>query len=105
MEDMPTPTSIEDYFTTSFSKGLLLKKLNKEKYAGADKDEYLKGMKESAGMGMPMTTTYIINLPRPAKKVEGKNVKLSDDKKKVTVATDIDDFFDDPSKFEFRIEY
>jgi hypothetical protein len=105
MEDMPSPTSIEDYFTTSFSKGLLIKTLNKEKYAGVQNDEYLKGMKESAGMGMPMTTTYIINLPRPAKKTEGKNVKLSDDKKKVTIETDIDDFFDDPSKLEFRIEY
>jgi hypothetical protein len=105
MEDMPSPTSIEDYFTTSFSKGLLVKTLNKEKYDSVQNDEYLKGMKESAGMGMPMTTTYIINLPRPAKKVEGKNVKLSEDKKKITVATDIDDFFDDPAKLEFRIEY
>ena len=105
MEDMPSPTSIEDYFNTSFSKGLFVKTLNKEKYAGVGKDEYLKGMKESAAMGMPMTTTYIINLPRPAKKAEGKNVKLSVDKKKVTIETDIDDFFDDPTKLEYRIEY
>jgi hypothetical protein len=105
MEDMPSPTSIEDYFTTSFSKGLLVKTLNKEKYASVENDEYLKGMKESAGMGMPMTTTYIINLPRPAKKTEGKNVKLSENKKKVTIETDINDFFDDPAKLEFRIEY
>ena len=105
MEDMPEPTSVEDYFTMSFSKGLLVKKLNKEKYAGVENDKYLKGMKESAGMGMPMTTTYIINLPRPAKKTEGKGIKLSPDKKKVTIESDIDDFFDDPAKIEFRIEY
>ncbi len=105
MEEMPSPTSIEDYFTMSFSKGLLIKKLDKEKYAGAANDKFLNGMKESAGMGMPMTTTYIINLPRAAKKAEGKNVKLSADKKKVTIETDIDDFFDDAAKFEFRIEY
>jgi len=105
MEEMPSPTSIDDYFTLSFSKGLLVKTLNKEKYADAANDKYLNGMKESAGMGMPMTTTYIINLPRPAKKAEGKNVKLSADKKKVTIETDIDDFFDDTAKFEFRIEY
>jgi hypothetical protein len=105
MENMPAPSSTEDYFSTRFSNGLLVKTLNKEKYAGAENDEYLKGMKESAGMGLPMTVTYVINLPRPAKKVEGKNVKLSEDKRKVTIKTDIDDFFDDPAKMEFRIEY
>jgi len=105
LEDMPTPTSIEDYYTTSFSKGSLIKTLNKEKYASVAKDEFLKGMKESAAMGLPMTSTYIINLPKPAKKAEGKNVKLSEDKKKVTIVADIDDFYDDPSKLEFRIEY
>lgn len=105
LEDMPPPTSIEDYFTTSFSKGSLVKTLNKEKYASVGDDEFLKGMKESAAMGLPMTTTYIINLPKPAKKAEGKNLKLSEDKKKVTIVADIDEFFDDPTKLEYKIEY
>jgi len=103
--DMPAPTSIEDYFTTSFSKNLLVKTLNKEKYATVENDEFLKGIKESAAMGLPMTATYIFNLPKPAKKAEGKNVKLSEDKMKVTVVADIDDFFNDPSKLEFSIKY
>ncbi|MES1198215.1 MAG: hypothetical protein ABUL41_02955, partial [Chitinophagaceae bacterium] len=105
LKDMPAPTSVEDYFTTSFSKGLLVKTLNKEKYAKVSDDEFLKGMKESAAAGLPMTATYIINLPKPAKKTEGKSIKLSDDKKQVTIVADIDDFFDDPSKLEYRIEY
>ncbi len=103
--DMPERSSFDDYFTMVYSNGVMEKKLNKEKYANAGNDEYLKNIKEAAGMGVPMTATYIINLPRPAKKAEGKNVKLSDDKKQVTVKADIDDFFDDPSKLEFRIEY
>jgi hypothetical protein len=105
LEDMPAPSSLDDYFTTSFSNGILVKTLNKEKFAGVQNDEFLKAMKQSADMGLPMTATYIINLPRPAKKAEGKNVKLSDDRKKVTVVVDIDDFFDDPTKLEYRIEY
>ena len=72
LEGAPPITSFDDYFISSFSNGLLVKKLNKEKYASVDSDEYLKGMKESAGMGIPMTSTYVINLPRPATKVEGK---------------------------------
>lgn len=105
MENMPAPSSIDDYYTVSFSNGLLIKALDKEKFAKADSDEFLKGMKQSSAMGLPMTATYIINLPRPAKKTEGKNIKVSDDKKKITVVADIDDFFDDPSKLEYRIEY
>ena len=58
-----------------------------------------------SGMGSPITVNYVINLPRPAKKVEGKAAKLSEDKQKVTVSVTSDDFFDDPSKFEYRIEY
>jgi len=104
--DMPEPTSFDDYFNIDYSNGLLLKKLNKEKYdSAAANDEYLKAMKESGSMGLTMSSTLVINLPRPATKVEGKNVKVSDDKKKIIVKADIDDFFDDPAKMEFRIEY
>ena len=105
IEDVPVPSSFDDYFSLDFSKGLLVKILNKEKYAGVANDVFLKNMKESATMGIPMTATYVINLPRVAIRVEGKNAKLSDDKKKVTIKADIDDFFDDPATMEFRIEY
>ena len=102
---MPESSSFDDYFTLEFSKGELKKKLNKEKYAGVDKDEFLNGMKQAGAMGIPVISTYIINLPRPAQKAEGKNVKLSEDKKKVTVLTSLDDFFDNPETLEFKIKY
>ena len=56
-------------------------------------------------MGMPISFKTIINLPKPAKKAEGKGVKLSDDKKKITIEGTLDDFFEDPSQFEYEIEY
>jgi len=102
---MPEVTSIDDYYTYEFSNGELKKKLNKEKFTGAANDEYLKGIKEAAGMGLEMKATYIINLPRPAKEAEGKGIKLSEDKKKVTIVVSIDDFFDDPSLLEYKIKY
>jgi hypothetical protein len=104
-DEMPAPTSFDDYYTMSFSNGVLTKTLNKEKYAVVADDQYLKSLKEAAGMGLAMKANYIINLPHPASKAEGKGVTLSENKKQVKVSADIDDFFDDPSKLEFRIEY
>ncbi|MDZ4792658.1 MAG: hypothetical protein SGI83_00110 [Bacteroidota bacterium] len=105
MDQMPEPSSFDDYYTLEFSNGELTKKVNKEKYAGVESDEYLKGIKQTASMGLTMKATYVINLPRPATKAEGKNVKLSDDKKKVTISADIEDFFEDPASLEFKIKY
>jgi len=104
-EQMPEFSSFDDYYTMEFSNGELTKKVNKEKYAGVESDEYLKAMKEASSMGLPMKANYIINLPRPATKAEGKNVTLSADKMKVTISADVDDFFDDASSLEFKIKY
>ncbi len=105
MGGMPEPTSFDDYYTIEFSEGELTKKVNKEKYASAESDEFLKGVKDMGSLGLTMKANYIINLPRPAQKAEGKNVKLSEDKKKVTISADIDDFFADASSLEFKIKY
>ncbi len=104
-EDVPPVTSFDDYYKLSFSKGELKKSLDKDKYAGASTDGYLAGLKQATGMGIPVNYTWIINLPRPAEKVEGKLAKLSEDKMKVTVKAEIDDFFDDPERLEFKIKY
>lgn len=101
--DMPNG-SIEDYFTIIYSKSVIEKKLIKEKYADIGNDESMKALKEMTSMGIG-NSTLIINLPRPAIKAEGKNVKLSDDKKKVTITTSGEDFFDDGTTLEFKIEY
>ncbi len=97
--------TFDNFFDDTISKKLIAKTLNKTKYATAANDEFMKSLQQMSGMGSPIMVNYIINLPRPAKKVEGKAAKLSEDKKKVTVSVTSDDFFDDPSKFEYRIEY
>lgn len=97
--------TFDNFFDDTFSKKVISKTLNKTKYATAANDEFMQSLQQMSGMGSPITVNYVINLPRPAKKAEGKALKLSDDKKKVTVSVTSDDFFDDPSKFEYRIEY
>lgn len=102
---MPETSSFDDYYKYEFSEGELTRKLDKDKYAGVESDEFLKGMKEASSMGLSMKATYVINLPRPAQKAEGKSIKLSEDKKKVTITADLDDFFADPAKLEYKIKY
>ncbi len=105
MGDMPEQSSIDSYYDITYKNDQIKRKLNKDKYIGVGSDEYLVGMKEAAQMGIPITTTQVYKLPRPAKKAEGKNVTLSDDKKTVTVKADLNTFFDTPDQLEFEIEY
>lgn len=98
-------SEISDYYICTYEKGHLTKKLNKEKYANLENDKSMKTLQEMGQMGMPVDFKTIINLPRAAKKAEGKGVKLSDDRKKVTIEGNLDDFFEDASKFEYNIEY
>lgn len=104
-DKMPSSDPLGDYFTTSYSAGVIEKKLDKEKYAGVASDEMMKAIKEMSDNGMPVSNTIIINLPRPAKSAAGKGVTLSEDKKKVTIKSTSEDFFDNASALEFKIEY
>ena len=97
--------NLDQYYTTVYEKGKFSRKLNKEKYANVRDDKTLKSMQEMAQMGMSVNMKTVINLPKPAKKAEGKGVKLSDDKKKITIEGTLDDFFEDGSYFEYNIEY
>jgi len=97
--------TFDSYFDDVVSKKVISKTLNKSKYATAGDDELMKSLQQMSGMGSPVKVNYVINLPKKAKKVEGKAATLSSNKKKVTVSVTSDDFFNDPSKFEYRIEY
>lgn len=104
-EKMPSSDPLDEYFTTEYTKSGIEKKLNKEKYALVDSSETMKGVREMSDNGMPLSNTIIINLPKPAKLVEGKNAKLSEDKKKVTITSSSEEFFESPSALEFRIVF
>lgn len=97
--------STDEYYVITYGKGLIEKKLDKAKYAKVDDDQGIQGLKKAGEEGVPISNTIVYNLPRPAKKAEGKNVVLSEDKKKVTIKSTMEDFFDDATKLEFKIEY
>ena len=97
--------NIDAYYTSVYEKGKFTRKLNKEKHAHVEDDKSLKSLQEMAQLGMAINMKTVINLPKPAKKAEGKGLKLSDDKKKITMEGTLDDFFEDASYFEYNIEY
>jgi hypothetical protein len=104
-DKMPSSDPLGDYFTINYSAGVIEKKLDKEKYAGVANDEMMKGIKEMSEGGMPVSSTVIINLPKSAKSATGKGVILSEDKRKVTIKSTSEDFFENASALEFKIEY
>ena len=104
-DQVPESSSVDDYYKLEYSAGELTRKVDKDKYAGVESDEYLKGIREASSMGLVMKSNYVINLPRPATKAEGKNVKLSEDKKQVRVSATLEEFYEDPSVLEFKIKY
>lgn len=100
---IPSP---DEYFDYVYAKGKIARKQIPEKISALANDEMLSKMKEMIEQGVPaMRTVYTIHLPRPVKKAEGKNVVVSDDKKTITVENTLDELFEDPSKFEFEIEF
>lgn len=105
MDQLPEQSSFDDYYKYEFSNGELTRKVDNDKYAGVESDEYFKGLKQAAAMGLEMKATYIINLPRPAQKAEGKKLKLSEDKKSISITGTLDEFLADASVFEFKIKY
>jgi hypothetical protein len=104
-QQMPPLSLPENYFTLTCKNGLISRTADKTKLATLDQDEMLTQMKQIGAMGAPLKTTFVINLPKPAKKTEGKNITVSDDKKTITISNELNDLFDDPSLFEFKIEY
>jgi hypothetical protein len=96
--------SVDDYYNFNIGKGLVERKLLADKYAGVASDEKMKAMKEMSAMGVG-NSKLILYLPAPVKKAEGKNVTVSEDKKKVTIMSTMEDFFEDGKSLEFRIEY
>jgi hypothetical protein len=96
---------LNTYYTTVYEKGKISCKINKEKYAHVEDDKSLKSLQEMSQLGMAINMKTVINLPKPAKKAEGKGLKVSDDKKKITLEGTLDDFFENASHFEYEIEY
>jgi len=85
--------------------GVMIKKLNEEKWKALKSDPQLSQMQQASQMGMEILYTTTIALPRPVKKVDNPLAKLSDDKKTVTIKYNLVDVFEKPEQFSYNIEY
>lgn len=94
-----------DLFDMTYQKGLLERKLNEKKYEEFKSSQAVTGM-EGAGDALAQATmSTVLHLPKPAKKVTGEGVQLSDDKKIVTIKQSFKEVMENPKTLAFRIEY
>ncbi len=85
--------------------GIMIKKLNDEKWKALKSDPQLSQMQQASQMGVEILYTTTITLPRPVKKVDNTLAKLSEDKKTVTIKYNLVDVFEKPEQFGYSIEY
>ncbi|MGZ5254296.1 MAG: hypothetical protein ACXWV4_08060 [Flavitalea sp.] len=81
------------------------KTLNKQKYDELMNKPEMAQMQQFAGAGIEILMTSVIKLPRPVKKSDNAMMKLSDDKRTVTLKYNLIDAIQTPDKYGFVIEY
>jgi hypothetical protein len=85
--------------------GLMKKKLNQDKFNALKDNPQIAQAKQAGQMGLEISYTTTIKLPRPVKKVDNTLAKLSEDKKTVTIKFNLLDILDHPEQFGYNIEY
>ena len=106
--DAPKEPGLEDMnsiFDVVIKDGLISKKVNLEKHKALVEKPEIAQLQQMASGGMEILYTTIIKLPRPAKKTENSLIKLSDDKKTVTLKYNLLDIIDSPEKFSYSVEF
>ncbi|HEY4205254.1 MAG TPA: hypothetical protein VGM31_00515 [Puia sp.] len=85
--------------------GVMIKKLNDEKWKALKNDPQMSQMQQASQMGMEIMYTTTISFPRAIKKVDNPLAKLSEDKKTVTIKYNLANVFDKPEQFGYNIAY
>jgi hypothetical protein len=96
---------LNNFYDITFSRGLIEKKVNTDKLKAFQADPQYAQMEQALQMMSEATVNTVIHLPRPAKKAEGAKLKLSDDKKTVTINASLSDLFNEPGAFAYHVEY
>ncbi|HLY71036.1 MAG TPA: hypothetical protein VKR53_14985 [Puia sp.] len=85
--------------------GMITSKLNKMKWDSLQKNPQFNQIQDAGSSGIDVPYSLTIRLPRPVKKVNNPIVKMSDDKKTITVKYNLMDTFQQPEKYEYSVEY
>jgi len=101
-KNMPQIASVYDIVVKD---GLYSRKVNKERYDAFASAMKLDELKQMGSMMGAMDYTLSIKLPRAIKKISNTSAVISDDKKTVTLKTDLMETFQHPTLLALDIEY
>jgi hypothetical protein len=103
--ETPEMDQLLGIFDYTISNGLIKKSVNAERLKKLQDNPKMAEMKQGADMGIEVLYNVTYKLPRAAKRVDNPKAKLSDDKKTVTLRTNLMEIFTKPEQFAFTIEY
>lgn len=92
-------------FDVTVKNGLIDRKVNQEKYKALTDRPEMAQLKQMNTSGMEILYTTTIKLPRAVKKTDNPIIKLSEDKKTVTMKYNLLELLENPSKFAYTINY
>lgn len=92
-------------YDVTVKNGIISKKINAQKFKSLMERPEMAQVKQLTGSGMEILCTTTIRLPRPVRKTDNTLIRLSDDKKTVTMKYNLLEMLDTPEKFSYTIEY
>lgn len=98
-------SAINKIMNITFKNGLIERKIDREKIKELESNEQFKDMEKAEQMLEAITFNSSFHLPKAAKNVTGEKVKVSNDKKTITVNYTMMDVLKAPSSLEFKVEY
>lgn len=96
---------INTVFDVTVTKNSIVRKLNRERYDSLMVKPDVVQARQMVGTGFEILYTTTIRLPRPVKKSDNPLIKLSEDKKTLTLKYDLMKIFDTPEQFTYSINY
>jgi DnaJ-class molecular chaperone len=101
----PNLPDFNDMYQMIYKDGLLERKIKPEKLKEFEEQLKMAGENGMEEMISSVKMNNVIKLPRPAKSVQGEKVKLSADKKTVTINCSMKDILTNPKAVEYSIQY
>jgi hypothetical protein len=101
----PDMQDISNIYDVTVKNGFISKKINNVKYKALMARPEMGQIKQLSSSGMEILYTTTIKLPRPVKSSDNPLIKISEDKKTVTMHYNLLELLDNPEKFSYTLEY
>lgn len=96
---------LSNIYEVKVDKKSISKKIDRAKLDAMLKRPEMEQLNQMGATGMEILYTTTIVLPRPLKNNTNSSIKVSDDRKRLTIRNNLMDVFVKPEMFEFVIEY